>query len=141
MDEGMKTLLKLLVVLIISIFIIPTVVWKFYGEFTFDIERVMKEQELKLDQEDFKRVKEYCDFDVVGTRWGYECHRPCMKHSLDDKNCVPKGCVDVGFWTTECDLYVCEGFGDVTPQCLEHYRGSKEDYCKEYPEDEFYCRY
>ena len=124
---------------IVVILTFPFLVYGMTGKFTLNVNKAFDEMEEKEDRAEYEMVKEYCDFDVVQTRYGWDCHRPCMKHSLDDKNCVPKGCVDTGFLSMECDLYVCEGFGDVQPQCLSYYRGSKEDYCKEYPDDKMYC--
>ena len=139
---GLKHLIFGIILTILLVLTPPFMVWKIYGKFTYNFAEAFEELEQEKDQEQYLRVKEYCDFDVVGSRYGYYCDRPCMKHSLDGKNCVPKGCVGGGLFSRmDCDLYVCEGYGDITPQCLSHYQGSKEDYCKEYPDDEWYCRF
>ncbi len=133
-----------LVLAIIIILAIPLMSWKFYGRFTFNLPGAMLEyfeqEEREQDQAEYNRVKEYCEFRVIGTRYGYECHRPCMKHSLEGKNCVPKGCVGGGLFSNmDCGLYVCEGYGDIRPQCLEYYRGTKEQFCKDNPDNEIFC--
>ncbi len=148
MKEETKKMWKAIGTLVLGTLIIlaiPIMSWMFYGKFTYNLPGVMQEyieeERMQQDQEDYNRVKEYCEFNVVGSRYGYSCDRPCIKHSLDDKNCVPKGCVGGGLFSRmECDLYVCEGYGDIIPQCLEYYHGTKEQYCKDNPDDPgWYC--
>lgn len=138
---GLKHLIIGIIITVILVLTPPLLVYKLTGRFTYHFEEVFEELEKEKDQEQYLKVKEYCKFNVIGTRYGYECDRPCMRHSLDGKDCVPKGCVKTGFLSSECDLYVCKGYGDVQPQCLEHWHGSKEDYCKENPDDKWYCRF
>ena len=129
--------------MILLIVAIPFSSWKMYGKFTFDINSAMEEHQIRLNEEEYKRVAEHCEFSVMHTKYGYECDRPCIKHSLEGKDCVRKGCVDSGFLNLgyDCKWYVCEGYGDIKSQCLSYYHGTKEDYCNENPDDKWYCRF
>lgn len=145
MKKENKELLKLvghLIFIIVIVFSFPLFSLIVYGKFTYDLQSVMEENERKVNEERYKRVAEYCEFNVMQTSYGYECDRPCVKYSLDDKNCVRKGCVDTGFLGLglDCGWYVCEGYGDIKAQCLQVFHGTREEYCESKPDDEWYCR-
>ncbi len=137
--ETIKGIMMFLFITAIVLFL-PLMTYYITGDFTFNVQKAFEELEQREEEEQYRKVAETCDFMITRGRYGYECMSLCLSHSLDGKNCVPKGCIGGGLFSRmDCDLYVCEGYGDITPQCLSYYQGSKEDYCKEYPGDGFYC--